>query len=104
MRSRSAIHGFLGMPVPFIMPLGASLFLHLPRAHPVQSPFASPPTHFIRYPYGGAQKQLRTVVLPQLSSRSVAAWIRLMPTPCGFDNRLHIWILNLPAEFLLGLR
>ena len=28
----------------------------------------SPPTHFIRYPYGGAQKQLRTVVLRQVSS------------------------------------
>ena len=26
---------------PFITPLGASLFLHLPRGHPVQSPFAS---------------------------------------------------------------
>jgi len=26
---------------PFITPLGASLFLHLPRRHPVQSPFAS---------------------------------------------------------------
>ena len=70
----------------------------------IQFSHPSPPTHFIRYPYGGAQKQLRAVVLPQLSSRSVAAWIRLMPTPCGFDNRLHIWILNLPAEFLLGLR
>jgi len=102
MRSRSAIHGFLGMPVPFIMPLGASLFLHLPRAHPVQSPFT--PDSFHSLPLGGAQKQLRTVVLRQLSSRSVAAWIRLMPTPCGFDNRLHIWILNLPAQLLLGLR
>ena len=29
--------------------------------------FGSSPTHFIRYPYGGAQKQLRTVVLRQLS-------------------------------------
>ena len=29
--------------------------------------FGSPPTHFIRYPYGGAQNHLRTVVLRQVS-------------------------------------
>jgi len=30
--------------------------------------FGSPPTHFIRYPYGETQKHLRTVVLRQPSS------------------------------------
>jgi hypothetical protein len=30
--------------------------------------FGLPPTHFIRYPYSGTQKHLRTVVLRQLSA------------------------------------
>ena len=35
---------------------------------PLLCSFGLPPTHFIRYPYGGAQKHLRTVVLRQPSS------------------------------------
>ena len=45
--------------------------------------FGSPPTHFIRYPYGGAQKHLRTVVLRQVSQLSAPYYFYTFnfPTP-----------------------
>ena len=45
--------------------------------------FGSPPTHFIRYPYGGAQNHLRTVVLRQVSQLSAPYYFYTFnfPTP-----------------------
>ena len=58
-------------------PCPSSLFLHLPNGHPCQSPFATlranlwfTPDSFHSFPFGGAQKHLRTVVLRQSSSLS----------------------------------
>jgi len=69
--------------------------------------FSLPPTHFIRYPYGGAQNHLRTVLLRQVSQLSAPYYFYTFnfPTPatlvpphyslCSFfleqsDDRLHL--------------